>query len=77
MRKAPAIAGMVLAVLGVIALVVQEIPYDREETVVELGPVEVRGETRQTVDIPPLVGGILLAGGIGLLVWSARGRAQG
>ncbi len=72
MRKAPAIAGVVLAVLGVIALVVQEIPYDRDETVVELGPVEVRGETRDTVEIPPLVGGILLAGGVGLLVWAAR-----
>lgn len=72
MRKAPAIAGVVLAVLGVIALVFQEIPYDRDETVVELGPVEVRGETRDTVEIPPLVGGILLAGGVGLLVWAAR-----
>lgn len=75
MRKAPAIAGLVLAVLGLIALVVQEIPYDRDETVVELGPVEVRGETQDTVEIPPLVGGILLAGGVGLLVWAARGRA--
>lgn len=72
MRRAPAIVGVVLAVLGVIALVVQEIPYDRDETVVELGPVEVRGETRDTVEIPPLVGGILLAGGVGLLVWAAR-----
>lgn len=72
MRRAPAIAGVVLAVLGAIALVVQEIPYDRDETVVELGPVEVRGETRDTVEIPPLVGGILLAGGVGLLVWAAR-----
>lgn len=75
MRKAPAIAGLVLAVLGLIALVVQEIPYDRDETVVELGPVQVRGETQDTVEIPPLVGGILLAGGVGLLVWAARGRA--
>lgn len=75
MRTAPAIAGLVLAVLGLIALVVQEIPYDRDETVVELGPVEVRGETQDTVEIPPLVGGILLAGGVGLLVWSMRGRA--
>ena len=73
MRKAPAIAGAILAVLGVIALVVQEIPYDRDETVVELGPVEVRGETEETVEIPPLVGGLLLAAGVGLVVWSAKG----
>ena len=72
MRKAPAIAGVVLAILGLVALVVQEIPYDRDETVVEMGPVEIRGETEETVEIPPLVGGLLLAGGVGLLVWATR-----
>jgi hypothetical protein len=39
---------------------------------VEVGPVEVRKETRKTILLPPLIGGMAPAGGIILVLVGAR-----
>jgi hypothetical protein len=70
--KAATIVGILLIVLGVIALAYGGISYTREETVLDLGPLEARAETRETIPLPPLLGGLALAGGVILLVWRPR-----
>ena len=70
--KASTIVGILLIVLGVIALAYGGISYTREETVLDLGPLEARAETRETIPLPPLLGGLALAGGVILLVWRPR-----
>ena len=70
--KAATIVGILLIVLGVLALAYGGISYTREETVLDLGPLEARAETRETIPLPPLLGGLALAGGVILLVWRPR-----
>ena len=61
-------------VLGVLALAYQGINYNRQEAVVNLGPLQVTTETHERLPLPPILGGLALAGGIALLVVGARKR---
>jgi hypothetical protein len=70
--RAITIIGIVLIVIGVVALGYQGITYTTREKVLEVGPVEVRAESQKTIPLPPLVGGVALAGGIILFVVGAR-----
>jgi hypothetical protein len=40
--------------------------------VLDLGPVEATAERHKTLPLPPIVGGIALAAGIGLLVVGSK-----
>lgn len=66
--------GVVLIVLGVIALIYQGITYTRDREVVEMGPIEVTAEEKETIPIPPIIGGVLVVAGVALLV---AGRKRG
>ncbi len=66
------ILAVVLIVLGVLGLAYGGFSYTREKKVIDLGPVQATTRTEETVPVPPLVSGALLAGGIILLVVSTR-----
>jgi uncharacterized membrane protein YidH (DUF202 family) len=66
--------GIILIVVGIVALVWGGISWTREETIVDLGPLEATAETRETIPLPPVLGGIALVAGIVLLVIPARRR---
>jgi len=65
--------GAVLIVIGLIGLIWGGLSYTREETVLDVGPIEATAETRETIPIGPVVGGIALVGGI-FLVATGRGK---
>lgn len=69
------IAGMVLIAIGLVGLLWGGLSWTQEKTVVDMGPVDVRAEERETLPVPPIVGGIALVAGIVLLVVPARRRA--
>lgn len=66
------IVGIVLIVLGVVALAYQGITYTTSEKVVDLGPLQVEARRERTIPLPPLLGGLALAGGIVLLIIGSR-----
>ena len=66
------ILGIVLVVLGVIGLAYGGITYTRRRETVSLGPISASVKERETVPISPLLSGIVLAAGVGLLVASRR-----
>jgi uncharacterized membrane protein len=66
--KPISIAGIVLIVLGALALAYQGFSYNRREHVVDLGPMHVTAETQDRVPIPPIFGGLALVGGIALMI---------
>jgi hypothetical protein len=68
------ILAIVLIVFGVVALAYGGITYTRTEKVLDIGPIEATAEHRETVPLPPVLGGIALAGGIVLLVMGGRRR---
>jgi uncharacterized membrane protein len=67
--------GIVLVVLGALALAYQGINYTRTDKVLDLGPIHATKETQQRIPLPPILGGIALIGGIALLVVGARRKA--
>ena len=66
--------GIVLVVLGVLALAYQGINYTRTEKLLDVGPIHAITETQKRIPIPPILGGLALIGGIALLVAGARRR---
>jgi len=71
--KAPAmLIGVALIALGLIALVYQGITYTTRENVVDLGPLKITAQKEKTIPLPPILGGLALAGGIVLVVVGAR-----
>jgi hypothetical protein len=70
--KTISMAGTLLIVLGALALAYQGITYTRQERVLDVGPIHATKETQEQIPIPPILGGIALAGGIALLVAGAR-----
>ena len=69
------IIGVVLVVVGIVALVWGGVFWTNEETVLDAGPLQVTTSDRDGVSVPPIVGGLVLVGGILLLVVPSRRRA--
>lgn len=64
--------GVLLVVLGIVALVWGGFTYTKRETVADLGPIEATVDQKERVPISPLVGGAALAAGIVILAVSRR-----
>lgn len=62
------IVGILLIVLGVIAFAYQGITYTKSEKVLEVGPITATKETKKTIPLPPVLGGVALVGGVVLLL---------
>jgi hypothetical protein len=70
--KTNTIIGIILIVVGIIALAYQGITYTTREKVVDLGPIQVSADKTRTIPLPPIMGGLALVGGIVLLVMVSR-----
>jgi hypothetical protein len=70
--KSITVLGLVLAVLGILALVYQGFTYTRREKVLDVGPIHATRDKQESVPLPPIVGGLALAAGAALLVMGAR-----
>jgi hypothetical protein len=73
--KSISMVGILLVVLGALALAYQGINYTHRETVLDMGPIHATKDTQEQIPLPPILGGLALAGGIALLVVGARQRA--
>jgi hypothetical protein len=68
------IAGVLLIVVGLIALAYGGFSYTSREKVLDLGPLQATTETRKTVPLSPIFGGVAVAAGVVLLVVGSRRR---
>jgi hypothetical protein len=66
------LVGIVLIVIGVIALAYGGITYTTREQVLDIGPLEATAERRHTVPLPPVLGAVALIGGIALMIAGAK-----
>jgi hypothetical protein len=62
------IAGILLIVVGLVSLIWGGLSWTREKTILDIGPIEATTRERETIPMPPIIGGLLLAGGVILLV---------
>jgi uncharacterized membrane protein len=70
--KSMSIVGVVLIMLGVVALVYQGITYTSRETVVDIGPLHATADRQKTLPLSPLLGIAAVAGGVVLVVAGLR-----
>ena len=69
------LVGVVLIVLGLVALVYQGINYTSRETVIDIGPLHATADRQKTLPLSPVLGIVAVAGGVALLVAGVRKQA--
>jgi hypothetical protein len=60
--------GVILVVLGVLALVYQGFTYTTQKKVLDVGPLQATKQEHHTVPLPPILGALALIGGVVILV---------
>lgn len=70
--KPAGIIGLILIVIGIIALAYGGITYTKREKVIDAGPLQISADKEKTIPFPPVLGGICLVGGIVLVVVGNR-----
>lgn len=69
--------GVILIVLGLLGLFIGGISVTTDETVLDVGPLEVQEEDRRTIPITPVASGIALVAGAGLFyIGNRRSRER-
>ena len=66
------VAGVVLVVLGVLALIYRGFDYTREDTRARLGPIELSVKQKERVSIPVWAGAAAVGVGVLLLVTARK-----
>lgn len=64
--------GVVLVVVGLAALAYQGFTYTTRDTVLDVGPITATADRQHRVAVPPWLGAVAVAGGIGLIVMGTR-----
>ncbi len=70
------VVGLVLVALGVLALVYRGFTYTGEQHKVDVGPVKIRVDERERVNVPQWMGIAAVAGGALVLAFGSRSRKK-
>ena len=65
-------AGIVLVIIGIVMMVYTGFNVVTKEKVVDLGPLEINKEENHPVQWPPIIGAILLVGGIVVIAFGKK-----
>ena len=68
------VIGSLLIVIGLVSLLLGGFRWTQQKTVVDIGPIEAKTEEHKVLPIPPVVGALVLVGGIVLLVVPTKRR---
>jgi uncharacterized membrane protein len=68
--------GILLIVVGGLALAYQGFTYTHQEKVLDVGPIHATADKHDRVSIPPIVGALMLVGGIALVVGGSKKSSQ-
>jgi uncharacterized membrane protein YdcZ (DUF606 family) len=66
------VVAVVLIALGVIALAYQGFSYRKQQEILRIGDASVTATTRERVNVPPIVGVLLVGSGVVLLIIKRR-----
>ncbi len=64
--------GVALIILGTMMLIWTGFTYTKKEKIVDAGPIQISADRQKTINWPPYVGALLLAGGIVIIVASKK-----
>lgn len=63
---------LVLIALGIIGLIYGGIGYNRQKTILDVGPLKATTTEHKTIPIAPVVGVLAILGGVALMVADRR-----
>ena len=66
------VIGIILVVIGILALAYQGITYTTHKKVLDIGPIQATKEEHNTIPIPPIIGALALVGGVVILASDRR-----
>lgn len=72
--KAATIVGVILIILGIIGFSVGGFSFTHEKKDVDLGPLQVSHQQKQTIPISPILSTVSLIAGVGLVVVGVRAK---
>jgi hypothetical protein len=72
--KTSLILGIALIVMGAAILGYDHFSYTTTEKILQIGPLTATAEKAHTVSLPPILGWLLIGGGVCALVFGARSR---
>jgi hypothetical protein len=64
--------GAALVVLGFLGLLLGGIPYNKTETIAEIGNLKMRATEKKQMSIPPVVSGMAIL--VGVAIWFGANR---
>jgi drug/metabolite transporter (DMT)-like permease len=67
------ILGIVLIVVGIVALAYQGLTYTTQKKVIDIGPIQATKEEHHTIPLPPILGVLALVGGVVVIATDRRG----
>ncbi len=70
--KTNIVIGIILIVLGTLALAYQGITYTTREKVIDLGPIQMTAEKEKTIPLPPIIGGLAIIAGAVMLIMGRK-----
>jgi len=70
--KTHTVVGVLLVIVGIAILVFRGFSYSTTRETVRIGPIGITAQETKTFPISPVVGGVLVVGGIILLVAGGR-----
>jgi drug/metabolite transporter (DMT)-like permease len=70
--KSAKVLGIVLIVLGILSFAYEGITFTTQKKIVDIGPIHASKDERHTVPVSPILGGLLLVGGVILFLSDSR-----
>ncbi|MGE5681479.1 MAG: DUF3185 domain-containing protein [Bacillota bacterium] len=70
--KGLTVVGVILIILGILGFIFGGFSFTKKEKVVDLGPVEVQSEKKESVPITPIASGVAVVAGIVMVVMGSR-----
>lgn len=62
------ILGLILIILGALAIAYKEISFTRDEEILKVGPIQATAQKKETIPIPPWAAAIGIGAGVLLVV---------
>jgi uncharacterized membrane protein len=66
--KPAGMIGVLLIVIGIVALAYGGFSYTKREKVIDAGPLQISADKEHTVPLSPILGGLCLVGGVVLVL---------
>jgi len=66
------LVGIILIVLGILALVYQGVQYTTREKIIDIGSIKLSADTKKTIPLPPIVGAVAIVAGVAMILMERR-----